>query len=320
MAAAQGTDRRADRGEADFDCACADVLSGFEPDTRAALRFGASALAKRVRQAADESADPLAPGLAAEAWLAQVFGRVDDALRRGALAAVGSRVRPDISPLPEAIQTLYPSAQARLARFLHGRHRYDLDHFAKDMALVAGVAIPAGALTAFLPEGRTVQSRPKRLRRAAGAAWRWFVRAGPVAGCHWLFAWGCDPWLELHVDTRNLHEFTREGLLACYRRLAGVLERRPDIAGVYAAGWLSDPALEHVSPELAFARRTAEESRGRNLRLGPSAIQTACAIARSPARRALVESGAYRPLCYAVFWSRRDLIAWAREERTLRRD
>jgi hypothetical protein len=54
------------------------------------------------------------------------------------------------------------------------------------------------------------------------------------------------------------------------------------------------------------------------VRLRADPAQTAFAIARSRERRRLFMSGAYKPVCYGMFWDRRTLMDWARSDRAKR--
>jgi hypothetical protein len=142
----------------------------------------------------------------------------------------------------------------------------------------------------------------------------WEAR-GPGAAIAWLAAWRARPWVELHVDIRNLSEFNAAGFIRGYHRLADLMALRPDLAGVYGASWLYQPELSDVSPNLAFPRETAEAGGALIVRLRADPVQTAFAVARSPTRRRLLMSGEYRPVCYGMFWERGPLMDWSRSER-----
>ncbi len=291
------------------------VLKTLNVEAALALDFGGARLAQAVRRTADRSVDPLMPGKAAERWLLRHVAPIDDSLRRGAVATLALGLSPDALTFPKSVLALYPAMHMRLARFLNGAHAYDDDLFAKDIALAAGLAAPVGALTISVPTPEAPRFCVARLKRAAAGARRQYDQHGARHTLHWLSAWSLNPWIELHVDTRNLNEFNSPGFLRCYHRLADVLALRPDLAGVYGASWLYQPELSAISPNLAFARETAEAGGGRLVRLRADPMQTAFAISRSTTRKRLYLSGAYKPICYGMFWERDALLDWSRSAR-----
>ena len=287
------------------------VLRSAGSHRGALLQVRSEALAARVRRAAACSTHVDAPGAAAVTWLKATFRQDDEALRRAAVAALALGLDARVAAWPSELLELHPAAHARLAAFLSASRPYNPDTFSRDMAFVAGLASPAGALTICIPDPADPDRLLPRSKRAAGAFCRQVLQYGTGPARAWLAEVGTRPWAELHVDLRTLEDFNAEGFLRCYHRLAALMGAREDLAGVYGASWLYDPELAHVSPGLAFVRRTAEDGGGRLIRLKSDPVQTAYAIARSPVRRKLVESGAYRPVCYGMYWTRADLITWS---------
>ena len=277
----------------------------------ALLQVRAEALAACVRRAAARSPHIDAPGAAAMNWLKTVFRQEDEALRRAAVAALAMGLEARVAGWPAELLGLHPAAHARLAAFLSASRPYNAETFSRDVAFTAGLATPAGALTVCIPDPADANSLPARTRRVSGAFCRQVLQYGSAEAQAWLGEVGTRPWAELHIDLRWLEDFNPEGLDRCHRRLAALMRARPDLAGVYGASWLYDPQLARVSPGLAFFRRSAEDGGARLVRLSADPGQTAYAVARSPIRRRLVESGAYRPVCYGMYWTRADLIAWA---------
>ncbi len=277
----------------------------------ALLQVRTEALTACVRRGAARSSHIDAPGAAAVSWLKATFRQDDEALRRAAVAALALGLDARVAAWPPELLELHPAAHARLAAFLTASRPYHPEAFSRDMAFVAGLASPAGALTVCIPDPDRADSLAPRIRRAAGAFCRQVLQYGAAPARAWLEEVGARPWAELHVDLRMVEDFNAEGFLGCYRRLAALMRARTDLAGVCGASWLYDPQLAHVSPDLAFVRRTAEDGGARLIRLRPDPVQTTYATARSPVRRRLVESGAYRPVCYGMYWTRADLIAWA---------
>ena len=287
------------------------VLRSAGSHRGALLQVRAEALAAWARRAAARSLDLQAPGQAALQWLKSSFRQDDEALRRAAVAALALGLDARVCEWPAELRALQPAAHARLAAFLSATRPYNAESFSRDVAFTAGLATPAGPLTVSIPDLQMTDSLAPRAQRAAGAFCRQTLQYGSAAARAWLAEVGLQPWAELHVDVRALEDFDAAGFVRCYRRLAALLRARPDLAGVHGASWLYDPQLAHISPGLAFVRRTAEDGGGRLVRLRSDPVQTAYAVARSPQRRKLVERGAYRPVCYGMYWTRSALLRWA---------
>ena len=290
------------------------VLMSAASHRSALLQARIEALAAFVRRAAARSACTSVPGQAARHWLKSIFGQEDEALKRASVAALALTLESRVAGWPPELLALHPAAHARLAAFLVAKRRYNEETFSRDIAFAAGLATPAGALTVTVPDPTDGDSLAPRTKRAAGLFCRQVLQYGAGPARAWLAEVGVGAWAELHVDVRDLEDFNLEGFLRCYHRLAALMRARPDLAGVFGASWLYDPELAHVSPGLAYVRRTAEDGGGRLLRLKVDPIQTAHAIARSPSRRKLVQSGAYRPVCYGMYWRREALLAWAEQD------
>ncbi len=282
----------------------------------ALLQARGEALVAHIGRAAARSPDIAAPGRAAAFWLKSTFRQDDEALRRAAAATLALGLDARIVGWPAELKALHPAAHARLAAFLTARRPYNAETFSRDVAFAAGLSTPAGALTVTVPPPAGADTLPPRARRAAGAFCRQVLQYGAEPARAWLAQVGARPWAELHVDVRNLEDFSAEGFVRCYHRLAALLRTRPDLAGVYGASWLYDPQVAQVSPNLAFVRRTAEDGGGRLIRLKADPVQTALAVARSPTRRKLVQSGAYRPVCYGMYWTRDALLEWAEKAKS----
>lgn len=277
----------------------------------ALLQTRTDCLAAHVCRAAARNPRLDAPGQAAAHWLKATFRQDDEALRRAAVASLALGLDARIADWPVELQAFHLPAHVRLAAFLSGRRRYSDEVFSRDIAFAAGLASPAGALSVSIPPPPTPDNLAPRARRAAGVFCRQVLQYGAEPARSWLSEVGAQPWAELHVDLRTLEDFNAEGFVRCYHRLAALMRARPDLAGVCGASWLYDPQLARISPGLAFVRRTAEDGGGRLIRLKTEACQKSMAVARSPARRKLVESGAYRPACYGMFWTRAALVAWS---------
>jgi hypothetical protein len=275
----------------------------------AALQLDAWAIAAKLRRVCEHGGDGLATVALADRWLKRRFGHCDDMLRRALTASLALVLAP--KGLPVEIAALYPAAHLRLAKSLSGGAPYDPDFFAKDLAFVCGFFAPVGALTLGVPTARGPLARLVHAKRAAGLMLR-MARSGQGGAMLYLLAsTGARPWVELHVDSRNLREFGAEGFDRTYHRIAALLRERPDIAGVHGASWLYDPAAAAISPSLGFISEPVRTGGAVLVRLGVDPVQTAYAVSRSPTRRQMWLDGLYNPACYGLYWPRQKLIAWS---------
>jgi len=273
------------------------------------LQLDAWAIAVKLRRVCEHGGDALATAALADRWLKRRFGDCDDNLRRALTASLALVLAPE--GLPDEIAALYPAAHGRLAKFLSGGAPYDPDFFAKDLAFACGFFAPLGCLTLSVPTARGPLARLVHAKRTAGLMLR-MVRSGQGdAMLDLLGSTGARPWVELHVDSRNLREFSAEGFDRAYHRIAALLRRRPDIAGVHGASWLYDPATAEISPSLGFIGEPVRTGGAVLVRLGVDPVQTAYAVSRSSQRRQMWLDGRYNPACYGMYWPRAKLIAWS---------
>ncbi len=175
----------------------------------------------------------------------------------------------------------------------------DNDLFVKDLAVCFGQLYPGGARLVDLRAGL-----PRRLllsqRFGTPTVLRFFWTGG-----------GFAPWLETHVDPRDLSEFSESGLTRMYLRVAAMLEVNPNVLGVFGGSWFYDPCLETLSPHLAYLQQLPR-AHGARLFRGPTTPGTiASALLKSQRRRQAYESGAYRPQSYFLAWPRRAMLTWA---------
>jgi hypothetical protein len=121
---------------------------------------------------------------------------------------------------------------------------------------------------------------------------------------------GPHHWYCSHLHQHALDDFTAEGWRSCYQRIAEMLELNPEVRGYYSLSWYCDPALEEISPHLAYVRKERQDNGAAIFfyRLD----RTDNAVATSKTRKKLFDEGAYVPKRYAIIWPRKELIAWAR--------
>lgn len=222
---------------------------------------------------------------------------------RAVIAAAALRLPETLSGnnLPQSILSLMPAAVARLAESLEkpSDEIYDesSDLYRKDLRFVIGQAIPCGAQDVDL---------------FSSAPWTTLLKNPSVQTVsRYLSAGGWGVWFRIHTDPRNTGEFDEAGWRRCYKRIADLLESRPDVRGMVGTSWFYDPQLLSISPRLAYLQNDPLSGGAFMLRNGPGEIHTQRATLTSPSRRKLYEDGKYLPICWSVLWPRKELIAWA---------
>ena len=169
----------------------------------------------------------------------------------------------------------------------------------KDLALLAGRLVPIGSGVAAPRSGL---GRSTLWRGNAGQAFRF-------AQLLWQTG-GATRWLEIHTHTDNLSEFNPEGWMRTYRRLARRLRANPAIRGVFRASWFLDPALQAISPNLAYMAALPRSGGAGIFYVEHDHSGTCGALQRSDRRRQAFEAGQYVPAIYLMAWPRNELLAW----------
>jgi len=123
---------------------------------------------------------------------------------------------------------------------------------------------------------------------------------------------GFSPFFEIHTVSRYLNLFRAEEMELAYTRIAELMKRDPSIRGVIREGWLLDPNLEKISPNLAFLRKIPLENGARLFPRVTTNNNVRVALSMSSIRRRLYEEGKYQPTCYSYIWPRKALIEWAK--------
>lgn len=122
---------------------------------------------------------------------------------------------------------------------------------------------------------------------------------------------GFRPFFQIHTHAFMLDAFSETGWEECYRCCAELYDLHPETLGMFGASWFYDPAIEEVSPRLAYLRQTPLEN-GAHVVFwedGGSAIHNALATSKS--RRELYEAGRYKPTNYMLLWGRERQLHWA---------
>ncbi len=172
------------------------------------------------------------------------------------------------------------------------------DVFMKDLGIARLILIPCVSHVIYRYAGI-----PRRvLLTGRGAGWVELVKT--LA----LDTRAFRPYLENHVHLAMLDEFTPEGRERCLRLVAELLRCWPDSRGLIGTSWYYDPAVGRVSRNLAYLHDVPAGRGACFLDMGESEDARAGALARSPSRRLLAETGAYSPRNFMMIWSRRKIL------------
>lgn len=202
---------------------------------------------------------------------------------------------------PEQFHSLYKEQLQRIETQLSDEpdsyFSFSNDPFRKDLAILRHRLIPFGAEFAMPYSGISRSLLIKDGWRQAGR----FMRA--IAACR-----GIKPFLELHMHPKYTSAFNPEGWRETYENLADFLAVNPSLLGVQSTSWFLDPALETVSPRLAYLRQVAERCGATILYAGDDDSKHSGAFATSRTRRALYAAGKYSPRLFTRIWPRQRLL------------
>ena len=186
-----------------------------------------------------------------------------------------------------------------------GEYAQNSDPLIKDIRVLGGVSFPMKHNVvdwhAYLP--RTFY-RHRGWKENVRAFWFVTFRAG-----------GLGPYLRNHIDPRLTEVRRQTSQEVQHRMTAEVLESCPHILGSVSNSWLSDPALEWVSP-----RHWARDANARVLRSffrrdGYTEVDLERALSTSKRRRQLYEEGKYRPCSCTTIILRERYLEFLYEKR-----
>jgi len=116
---------------------------------------------------------------------------------------------------------------------------------------------------------------------------------------------GLSPLYRIHTEIRYLKNYNEAGWDASYHKMSLLMRENPAIRGAIGTSWFYDPALEEISPRLAYLRKRPAENGAYLHYDGPGDIHTERATTSSETRRDLYEKGQYTPTCYTILWARK---------------
>jgi hypothetical protein len=220
--------------------------------------------------------------------------------------------------LPHSILSLYHSWFQRVLKDFsrqpdeYYNHRYS--EFLKDLTVCSLRTIPVGGAwivdTSRIVSGVRI-SRGLSKTKKAGPSIDEPLRIINYLRVALYKLNGFKPFYQIHTVLRYQNRFNSEERDKCYLRISELLKGNPQVKGMYAEGWLYDPNLENVSPELVYLRRKPEQNGAKVFQIGTRQRDIVHATAMSPTRRKLYQQGTYMPTAYALVWSRKELLAWA---------
>lgn len=210
--------------------------------------------------------------------------------------------------LTEEIISLYPAALERLFLFLAQSndedYYYPHEYFLKDVRFAAGLTVPGGAKVLDL-----------RNRIGWKPGIRMLARNGLRDTLRFLPYFQKSPWFAMHMEMRYLDEFNAAGMEQFYMRVAGLLEKQPEVHGMLGLSWFYDSKLASVSPRLGFIHKQLAEGGALILRGPATAYSIESALKKSPTRRRLYAEGRYTPVGCLVIWPRDQMLAWAHRKK-----
>jgi hypothetical protein len=181
-------------------------------------------------------------------------------------------------------------------------YSYKNDSFLKDLAVCRLKAIPVGGawLVEIAPAGSKSHIFKRGLTHFLGYMKTLFLEAR-----------GLKPFYALHTYSRYAPRFTPEEMEKAYLRIAVLMKQNPNIKGLYRSSWFLDPALDEMSPGLAYLRQVPEENGARLFKVANLDVDIKNALVMSPQRKKLYEEGKYIPTSYAYIWPRKAFLNWA---------
>lgn len=131
---------------------------------------------------------------------------------------------------------------------------------------------------------------------------------------------GFRKYFQIHTHDLMLDAFNEEGWSECYLGCTELYPLHPEVLGMYGSSWFYDPALETISPRLAYLRKVPEKAGAELFFVEEGKSARSNSLATSPTRRKLYEEGKYSPKSYMLAWGKNDQIEWAKSYLNSRRE
>jgi hypothetical protein len=206
---------------------------------------------------------------------------------------------------PASIGRIYKRENHRILSWVKDRDKKGFrlcnDSFVKDLKCLTMEMIPCGARVVEI-----ASSIPRAVLYSGG--FKQFCKVSMLLAS----VGGHKPFFQNHVHSPTLFEFNQEGLRECYLRIVDLFDTFPKVKGLIGGSWYYDPAVEKISPRLAYVRKLPLEGGAEIFRIGPSEEARLDALLRSATRRSLYSEGKYIPTSYLLIWTRDQMIEWSR--------
>lgn len=124
------------------------------------------------------------------------------------------------------------------------------DKLIKDLAICRQHVFPAGGARIVETNVRPPKSLGFRGGAAQALKFVWRLK-NITAG---------SPYYAHHTHLSELRDFNQQGFKELCLNLSDMLILNPEVRGVQCGSWLYDPALETVSPELAYMRKLQQDN------------------------------------------------------------
>ena len=210
--------------------------------------------------------------------------------------------------VPYSVKILFDREYKRISKELEQNaskfYSLENDLFLKDLGIVRQKLIPVGA--ELVDESCGI---PRSILFRNGVS-------GFISGIIFfgIKTKGFKPFYQLHLDPRNLDEFSPDGWIKTYKRLSELIQLNPEVKGFFGASWFYDPALKKVSPHLNYLREVRQQAGARLFYWGDQESVRDMALKTSKTRREMFDDGKYIPSSYFIVWERSDLLNWAGAE------
>src|SRR4029079_12823126 len=118
---------------------------------------------------------------------------------------------------------------------------------------------------------------------------------------------GFGPFLEMHLHERVESFVREEDFVPMNLAAARIVELAPGLRGLTGAGWLMDPRMKTISPNISWILYRTLDHGGSYCYLREDDRPDSPALVKSATRRRLYEEGTYMPQVWVRVWPRKRL-------------
>ena len=117
---------------------------------------------------------------------------------------------------------------------------------------------------------------------------------------------------QTHVHLSLIKNFNSQEIHKSYLRIAELLKMNAMVKGLLGASWYYDPALENISPHLAYLRKQQEDNGAWIFYTEPETSGNP--FSKSKIRKKLFEEGRYQPKIYLSIWPKKSILAYSESD------